>query len=182
VIRWQDLDPSRVERAIQMLIPRVYPGCRPIDGSGGDDGRDVRWDSPDGLVIFEIKSYTKRLTPGQRKEVQDSLANAARHHPVRWFLVIPRNHTPAEERWFDGLRVRYSGIKLEWLGRSWLDSEFADRPDFVRYVEGPLYVLAERAKQFGDERAVLANGISDVIARQQALRGLTDDISIHCRG
>lgn len=164
MIRWQD-HRDRVERAVKMLIRDLHPTAQGIDGSGGDDGRDIRWDSPDGLVIFEVKSYTDRLTTSQKRGIKNSLKKAAKHNPVRWVLVMPLEPSPSEERWFDGLRAEYPSIELEWRGRDWLDKEFAKREDLIRYVEGPLYVLAQRAKELGHEQAVMANGIHDAIER-----------------
>src|SRR6185369_12875861 len=95
-IDWARLDPDTIEKAIKILLVELHPGARPIDGRGGDRGRDVRWDSPDGLTIFEIKSFAEdqpsssqrsRLSPGQRKQIKQSLGRAAQHNPVRWVLV-----------------------------------------------------------------------------------------------
>ncbi|GGM22906.1 hypothetical protein ACFFX1_10845 [Dactylosporangium sucinum] len=94
-IQWGRLDPATIERAIKALLLQLHPGARPIDGSGGDGGRDVRWDSPDGLVIFEIKSFAgERLSKGKRRQIEQSLTQAATHHPIRWVLVLPTRPHP----------------------------------------------------------------------------------------
>lgn len=113
MIRWEGLDPARVERAIKMLARRLHPTAQGIDGAGGDGGRDVRWDSPEGLVIFEVKSYSARLTNNQKRKIKASLRNAAAHNPVQWVLVVPLDPSPAEESWFDGLRKEFAPIALE---------------------------------------------------------------------
>jgi hypothetical protein len=177
MIRWQDLDPATVERAVKLLIRELHPTAQGIDGSGGDDGRDITWDSPEGLVIFEVKSYSQRLTNGRKRDIRKSLTNAANHQPVRWVLILPLDPTPAEKSWFDGLKTEFSPVKLEWRGRDWLDAEFAPREHLVRYVEGPLYVLAERATELGHEQAVLANGIPDLAARLGTLSGRAQELS-----
>jgi hypothetical protein len=169
MIRWEGLDPATVERAIKMLIRRLHSTAQGIDGSGGDGGRDVRWDSPDGLVIFEVKSYAGRLTNGQKRKIEASLARALAHAPVRWVLVLPLDPSPAEESWFDGRRARYSGIVLEWRGRDWLDGQFAAHQDLRRYVEGCNYELLERARELGHEQAALVNGSADLAARVNGL-------------
>lgn len=176
MIRWSDLDPYRVERAIKMLIRRLHPDAQGIDGSGGDNGRDIRWDSPDGLVIFEVKSYTARLTPTQRRDIATSLRTAAAHQPKRWVLILPLEPSPKEESWFDGLRDTHPAITLEWRGRDWLDGEFADREQFIRYVEGPDAALLQRAREFGMEQAALANGIPDLQGRVQMLQTRAQEI------
>jgi hypothetical protein len=144
VIRWQDLDPAKVERAVQALVRRLHPLASSIDGAGGDRGRDVIWHSPDGLVIFEIKSYTRRLTNSAKRKIATSLRNAAAHRPVRWCLIVPLNPSPAELTWFDELRRRYPDCALEWRGRDWLDAQFAEHEDLRRLVEGSTTPRSDR--------------------------------------
>ncbi len=168
MIRWQDLDPLTVERAIKLLIRRLHPTAQGIDGAGGDGGRDIRWDSAEGLVIFEAKSYPTRLLKSAKRKIEGSLTEAAAHGPVRWVLVIPLDPTPAEESWFDDLRAKFPGIALEWRGRDWLDGHFAEHADLRRYVEGSDYDLLQRARELDHERAALANGATDLVARVNA--------------
>lgn len=169
MIRWTSLDPAKVERAVKMLVRQLLPAAQGIDGTGGDSGRDIRWDSPYGLVIFEVKSYSARLSPGQRGKVEASLANAVAHRPVGWVLIMPLDPSPSEESWFDGLRERFSKITLEWRGRDWLDGQFAAHADLRRYVEGSDYDLLIRARELGHEQAALANGSVDLTSRVNAL-------------
>ncbi len=170
MIRWQkNLDPATVERAIKVLIRRLQPTAQGIDGAGGDDGRDIRWDTPEGLVIFfEVKSYTARLTKSAKGKIQGSLTRAATHGPVRWVLVIPLDPTPAEESWFDDLRAKFPEMALEWRGRDWLDGHFAEHADLRRYIEGSDYDLLQRARELDYEQAALANGVTDLVARVNA--------------
>lgn len=72
MLAWEKLDPHRLERAVQLLIQAMHPGVTAMDGAGGDGGQDVHWDSPFGLVIFEIKSFSDRLTSGRRGQIRDS--------------------------------------------------------------------------------------------------------------
>jgi hypothetical protein len=177
-IRWEDLDPETVERAVKVLLLDLYPGARPINGSGGDKGRDVRWDSPEGLVIFEIKSYARQLTPKQQREVTKSLTNAAAHHPVRWVLVMPCDHSPAKEAWFDDLIKAYPAIALEWWGRTWLDLQFGKRGYLRRYVEGESHELLLRAQEFDREQAALVGGMTDAMARLVQLWDRANELSL----
>ncbi|GEM_PF-1669506 len=165
MVRWEGLDPATIELAIKALIMELNPGARPIDGRGGDGGRDVRWDSAAGLVVFEIKSYAgDRLKPGQRSEIKKSLIQAVQHAPVRWVLVLPLDHSPSEEAWFDGLARQHPKIKLEWWGRTWLNLEFGKREYLRRLVEGESYELLQRAHEFDLEQQVLG-GVTDAIGR-----------------
>jgi len=177
MIRWQDLDPARVERAVKMLIRGLHPSAQGIDGSGGDDGRDIRWDGPEGLVIFEVKSYAARLTSRQKSDIRASLMKAARHVPVRWALILPLDPSPSEERWFDGLRNEFAGISLQWYGRDWLDYQFASDESLRRYVEGTDYALLQRAAELGQEQAALSRGVDDLVARMRTLHAQAQELS-----
>lgn len=176
-IRWQDLDPNKVERAIKSLILEMHDGARPIDGSGGDGGRDLRWDSPDGLVIFEIKSYVDRLGTPQRRNIKDSLRTASQHRPARWVLVLPLDHSPAEEKWFDQLGTEYPDTDLVWYGRTWLDVEFSKREYLRRMVEGDSYRLHELAREFDKEQAALVGGLPDAVDRISKIVVQAQDLS-----
>lgn len=177
MIRWQDLDPARVERAVKLLIRGLYPNAQAIDGSGGDDGRDIRWDASEGLVIFEVKSYAVRLTSKQKSDIRASLTKAARHVPVRWALILPLDPSPAEEQWFDRLRNEFADIRLQWYGRDWLDYQFAHDEALRRYVEGTDYALLQRAAELGQEQAALGRGVNDLVARLCALHARAQELS-----
>jgi hypothetical protein len=176
-IRWRDLDAMTVERAIKSLILEMHPGARPIDGSGGDGGRDVRWDTPDGLVIFEIKSYVDRLGAPQRRNIKASLTTATQHAPIRWVLVLPLDHSPAEETWFDRLAAENPDVSLDWYGVTWLETEFSKRGHLRRMVEGDEYRLLELARNFDREQAALVGGMSDVVDRISRIMEHAQDLS-----
>lgn len=176
MLKWAGLDPAKVERVGQMLV-RDACGATSIDGSGGDRAQDLRHDGPDGLTIYEIKSFTGRLTSGQKRQIAGSCQKAiGLHDPQRWVLVIPRNPTPAELAWFDGLRARYPGVTLEWFGQDWLDGQLAGREDLISYVEGAQYQLLRHARTHGMERAALASG-EDFAHRMNGLVDLGATIS-----
>lgn len=178
MIHWAGKDPALVERAVQMLLRSKFP-IQSIDGSGGDDGQDLRYVDADGaLVIFEVKSHTDALVPSRRRNIKKSLRRALRHKPSRWVLVMPKNPTPSELAWFEGdLGAAAEATKLEWWGRDWLDGEFAAREDLVRTVEGSDYVLLQRAAEMDREQTVLANGVDDYLERLRGLTDRLDDVS-----
>ncbi|MFG1954264.1 hypothetical protein [Micromonospora sp. NPDC048830] len=59
-------DPARFERAMKMLIKKIDPHAQGVDGTGGDGGRDsyvpTRYVAGDGMWIYEVKSFTGRMT------------------------------------------------------------------------------------------------------------------------
>ena len=176
MLNWDDLDPAAVERVAQMLIRDVF-GATSIDGSGGDEAQDLRWDGPDGLVIFEVKSFAKRLASSQKSQIKRSLLRAVElHSPTKWVLVTRSNPRAPELRWLQSLTEVVPGVQLEWLARDWLDLQVAGREDLISYVEGVDYKLLRRAHQLQLEQAACATG-PDLGERLIDLLQRGDDIS-----
>ncbi len=71
----------------------------------------------------------------RRQQVEGSLVSASQHSPAKWFLVVPIDPTPGELEWFDRL-VKPYGFERQWLGKTWLDSEMAQKPEIARYAHG----------------------------------------------
>src|SRR5215472_14907067 len=133
-INWSDprINPTVYEDMVAVLISRLHPEAQRIDGSGGDGGRDVQLPLPTGLEIFELKSFTGRMTPARRRQVEKSLARAAKHEPKAWHLVVPINHNPDELQWFMRITDPYP-FECDWLGLDWLDKHIADHRSLPRY-------------------------------------------------
>jgi hypothetical protein len=129
---------------VQILLQDCF-GATAINGAGGDLAQDARWDSPDGLVIFEIKSFRGRLGSSQRGQVKRSLTRAVKlHAPARWVLITRSHPTPGDLTWLEKVGGALPGVALEWWGRDWLDTRMAGREDLIAYVEGPNYKSCSR--------------------------------------
>lgn len=175
-IRWEDVESGTYEDMVAVLISRLYPSCRRIDGSGGDGGRDVLLPLPEGLEIFELKSFTGRLSGSRRTQVKRSLARAAEHEPLRWHLVVPIDPTPAEDRWFAELTATYT-FDCDWLGKTWLDSQLAGHPDIHRhFLRGTSDEVVRLLIELQREQAALAGGVPDALDRLQALAAQVNEI------
>lgn len=171
-----------------MLLRRRYTGLRSLDGAGGDGGRDAQLITPDGLTVFEIKSFG-RLNSSRRRQVERSLRKAVASTPAmtRWVLVVPMNMTPerpsarsSEESWFaEKLPTCAPGVELEWWGQDWLDSQVAEHMDVQRYIEGPDGQVLQRASEFNMEQEVLAKGAADLADRLANIRGRVDEVSMY---
>ena len=73
-IQWEKCEPAGYENMVSVLLSRIHPNARRIDGKGGDGGRDVQIVSgQDAEIInaFELKSFTGRMTPGRRNQSND---------------------------------------------------------------------------------------------------------------
>lgn len=176
VLNWAELDPAKLERVAQLLV-REACGATSVDGRGGDLAQDLRHDGPEGLTIYEVKSFTKRLNNSRQRQITKSLARAVQlHAPRRWVLVIPLNPTPAELAWFDGLREKFPDVELHWYGLDWLDGQIAGRDGLLSYVEGADSKLLRRAQQYNMERAALTSGV-ELTQRMHDLVELGESIS-----
>ncbi|MDQ1677787.1 MAG: hypothetical protein QOC93_2931 [Actinomycetota bacterium] len=164
---------------LSALLHRIHPNAEIIDGSGGDGGRDVQVCENGRLTIYELKSFNGRLDSksGRRAQVESSLREAAQHQPDEWFLVVPINHTPSELKWFNGLRGDYSFVQ-RWRERTWIDEQLSKHPDLVRhFVTHPHTEVLDRLKELNSEKAVLAGGIPDLLARVKTLEERAAEIS-----
>jgi hypothetical protein len=168
-IDWSDLrlGSGVYENMVSVLISRLHPEAQRIDGSGGDGGRDVQLPLPSGLEIFELKSFTGRLSRerNRRRQVEKSLKRAANHNPVAWYLVVPINHTDAELKWFNELAADYP-FPCKWLGEDWLNDNMASHPDIPRfYLEGTAEEIVTILREMSQEQAALGRGVLDAIDR-----------------
>ena len=131
-VQWGIVGHAMCEAMVKVLIKRLHPTVQAIDGSGGDGGIDLLMHTEHGLVIYQIKSFTERMTSSRRQKVERSLERASAHDPVRWHLVVPIDPTPGELAWFEQLTEQYP-FECVWDDKTWLDSEMAQRPDIPRY-------------------------------------------------
>lgn len=65
-VSWEQLDQDTYEDMGSVLISRQNPTAQRVDGKGGDGGRDVQVPTEDGLALYELKSFTGRMSSGRR--------------------------------------------------------------------------------------------------------------------
>lgn len=180
-INWSDprISPAVYEDMVAVLISRLHTEAQRIDGSGGDGGRDVQLPLSSGLEIFELKSFTGRMTLTRRRQVESSLKNAAKHSPSAWHLVVPINHNPTEIKWFKELTENYA-FPCDWLGQDWLDGQMARHPDLPRYyIEGSNDEIVRRLLELNKEQAYLSGGLPDAVERISVLTTRLNEIDPH---
>ncbi|MDX3075941.1 hypothetical protein [Streptomyces sp. MI02-7b] len=181
-VPWDKLakTPTVSEALVTMLVLRMHSRAQEVDGTGGDGGRDLFEFTEDGeLVHYEAKSFTGRMTRSRREQVRRSLISTARYQPDHWDLLVPISPNPTEMRWFNDLRTEFPFVR-DWRGLHWLDQQFAQHPDLIRYAlqESGDYIL-ERIAEARAERDVMLGGVPDLARRIEALQARGQEISPH---
>lgn len=177
-VDWDRLAPQDAEDLLSALLVRVI-GAQRVDGSGGDDGADlVRRDGTD-LHVYEVKKFSKRLTASQKAQIQKSLARAVERRTgmTHWHLVLPLDHSPAEEAWFEGVRAAHPGLELFWYGRTSIEVDVAANPWIARAFlpSGPEQLALKYLAGASQESAGLARGLADALPRFASLSSLLDE-------
>jgi hypothetical protein len=179
-VPWATLSEPQYADLVSRLLARLHPGAEVMDGSGGDGGRDVQIRAAGQLEINELKSFTGRVSkrsPSRRRQVEKSLAQAAKLEPAAWHLVVPINHNPSELEWFDGLKAKYPFIR-EWRGLTWLNAQLDAHPDLVRGALNDIGdELLDAIREHRAERDVLAGGVPDLVSRTETLAQRADEVS-----
>lgn len=180
-VDWRELsrDPRRVEDLLAAMLIDMHPTAVHVDGSGGDGGRDVTWQGPDGLVIFEVKSFSDRLHPDQKRQIKRSLAKALTHDPAHWVLVLPLNLTPGEQSWFHEVLAADTDVPLSWMCRTAIDLELARRPHLTRgFVDTTANEAFRMLAEHNQEQAVLSDA-TDLRRRVEVLQGRASEVDPH---
>ncbi len=177
-IPWGDYAPSQVEALASAWLTRVVAGAQRIDGAGGDDGADVRAPVDGGVHVFEIKSFYRRLTRGNKSQISRSLATAVQRQPdmVRWTLVLPLDLSPAEINWFEQTLAASAPINIDYIGRTALETGLSEHRDLLRaFAPGSVERRAmDLLGEYHAEQAAMPRGVIDGVERAQQLRNQFD--------
>jgi hypothetical protein len=112
------LDSTRFQSLCNALVKAVYPEATCLQGSGGDEGIDCFLGSnmdTDNLHVFQHKFLTATLASSGKRQIKESLKQVHSKHPnvSRWTLVIAKDFTAGEIKWFNQLRTAYRTIELD---------------------------------------------------------------------
>jgi hypothetical protein len=181
-IPWRSLDPRTVENLLSMLLNHLYPTAQRINGSGGDDGRDVQLRLDGHLHVFEIKSFAAHLGTSQKAQIRRSLQRAAALSPADWTLLVPIDFTPSALRWFEDTLASLVPFPIHLLGKTRLETELAQRPFIQRYYLEDAHREVERlVTLYRAERAALVGGVADAIERVKHIANQLNEIDPHYR-
>jgi hypothetical protein len=178
VVPWDEYSGSDVETLVGALLVRIVAGAQRVDGSGGDDGVDVRAPVDGGERIYQIKGFHRRLTASQKRQISDSLATAVERQPrmVQWILALPLDLTPAEERWFTTTLASTTRVSIAWMGRTDIEQALSSNRDLLRaFAPGSIELRAlDMLGTYHAEQAAMPNGAIDGIERLIGLKSLMD--------
>ncbi|MFG1993778.1 hypothetical protein ACGFJ7_27760 [Actinoplanes sp. NPDC048988] len=149
------------------------------DGRCGDGGVDVLVRQGTRLRIFQLKYFRDGFGSDhskRRRQIKNSFTAAMQHDPAEWILVIPTNPTLGEEKFVLDMGQDRPELELRIMGRQQLDSHLSRFLDLTEYFVRDS--LLHHAKAFGQEKALLLGGLSDLIERTRALAGVADTLDL----
>lgn len=185
-VDWARTERERFERIVEALLAHRYEGAErfeAIDGRGGDGGQDVLVVQGQRRRIFQLKHFVDGFPVerrSRRRQITASFDAAMAHAPSEWTLVVPRNLTPGERSFVEGLAEHApegARPQVRILDRATLDAQLAAAPDLASHFTRD--ELLEQAKAYGQERALLLGGASDLAQRVSALGTVTDTCDPH---
>jgi hypothetical protein len=178
LVSWDQYSGRDTEDLIAALLVRTVPGAQRIDGSGGDDGIDVRASADGGCHVYQIKGFHARLTSGHKRQIARSLATAVEHQHdmVRWTLVLPLDLSPGEDRWFSSLPGLQDSVAIDWIGRTQIEERLSVNRDLLRaFAPGSAERRAmDLLGEYHAEQAALSRGMADGIERLVSLKNQLD--------
>lgn len=138
---WSQVGADAVEGVVGVLLCRQNPEATRIQPSRGDGGIDVLVPAPGAprtIEVYQVKSFTGRLTSSRRSQVERSLGRLQRFctdqglEVSAWYLTVPITPTTGERDWFLRLTAD-AGFPCHWRGLDFLDGLAARYPDVIDY-------------------------------------------------
>ncbi|MFF7146257.1 hypothetical protein ACFZB5_34645 [Streptomyces nodosus] len=182
-VEWDRVGQPGFDRIVEALVHRVYDASarvEAVNGRGGDDGIDIKVTHGSRVRIFQLKYYPDGFPTtahkGRRKSIRQSFARAMQHQPWEWILVVPCTLTTAEREFVTSLAAGQA-VRVGVWDRAKLDGLLAAHADLeASFTRDQLF---EAAKVYGQERALLMDGVRDVSARVTALGRQADGLDDH---
>ncbi|MFS8202580.1 hypothetical protein ACLVWQ_28310 [Streptomyces sp. CWNU-52B] len=182
-VEWERVGQPGFDRIVEAVVHRVYAAAarvEAVNGRGGDDGIDIKVTHDSRVRVFQLKYYPDGFPTtahkGRRASIRQSFARAMRGGPQEWVLVVPCVLSTPEREFVMSLAEGLA-VEVEVWDRAKLDDLLAAHPDVeASFTRGQLF---EAARVYGQERALLMNGVDDVSARVTALGEQVDNLDEH---
>jgi hypothetical protein len=179
---WASVDRDAFDRCVETLISRRHPHdtVRVINGRGGDGGKDVEVTTLDETrIVYQLKYFPEGFSgpfKNRRGQIKRSFDSMITDPPNRWVLVSPHKFTPSEWAYLGTLRRDHEPLVVDAWDQARLDDYLASNQDLVDYMQRDDELLRQ-ATVLGQERAVLARPLPDLIARVAGLGRVADGVN-----
>lgn len=138
-VEWSRRTSGEVEEVLGILLQSEYPEQATRRRPGrGDKGIDVYRETPDGWVVYQIKSFTAALERTQWRQITDSWETFRNHVAevglvvAAWHLVAPLNPTEGDEAKLAELTAG-AAFPCRWQGQDFCDAVAARHPQVIDY-------------------------------------------------
>jgi len=114
--------PHLFEELCGQLVKRDFPGCRHVEGAGGDKGLDIFDGDIDSsarkkvgstLRVWQVKFFRDGVKRKQREQAEKSLKRVLMHQPDFWTLCVPVNLSTDAHEWFQSLHAQHPSITFD---------------------------------------------------------------------
>ena len=128
-VSWATTSADDVEAVVGVLLCLENPEASRIKASRGDGGIDVLVPEPGAprrIEVYQVKSFTGRMSASRRGQVERSLLRlisyCAQHdlEVTAWYLAVPITPTNETREWFLGLAAGHP-FPCHWRGEDFLD-------------------------------------------------------------
>ena len=136
------LDSTKFHSLCNAIVKAEYSDATCVEGSGGDEGIDCFLGNnmdAGNLHVFQHKFLTTTLNSSGKGQIKNSLKQVISKHSnvSRWTLIIAKDLTPGEIKWFDQLGMAYPTIKLDLWDNTKLKDLLRQYP-IIRYDYFPI--------------------------------------------
>lgn len=134
IVGIKDSKQENFEGLCSRLIINLFPDAKPVEGKWGDEGVDSFVGLFNGECrVYQCKYFIEKVGTSQRRQIEDSLKKAISHHNLQsWTLMVPKNLTPSEIKWFQKLQEKYNPLEMDWWGETKLQNLLANHPALIR--------------------------------------------------
>jgi hypothetical protein len=100
------------EEVVSTILRATIPEAKRVRVYRGDGGVDTftgTWGEAGELEVYQIKYFISEWTASQQQQIRESYQTAAENPDFnlsRWTLIVPRDLTAKDFKWFDGWRAK----------------------------------------------------------------------------
>jgi hypothetical protein len=178
---------GHVEDFVAALLVASCPGTRQVRPDQGDGGVDVIRETPEGLVVWQVKCFTSAPNSSQQGQITKSWNRFSSEYVeagvqiAEYHLVTPWTPTEKKIVW---LREKVGSVPfpVSWEGAAFLDGLAAEHQDILAlYTRGPAafddLVMAKAVIAQTTPASAEDMTMRDAVAtREAALRDIRDQL------